>query len=120
MVEVAESLRRLAAPNRGPLVRKRSRIRRPEDAAEGSAIAVGYPARELTDRRMLVGQIGRERTINEILQLTHQGDGVRRIETEAIEPPFAIDLRCRLTGPLRHVRSQHLFDLVVALYRVLL
>jgi hypothetical protein len=72
------------------------------------------------DRRMLVRQIGREWAIDKVLQLAHHGDHVRRIETEAIEPPFAIDLAGRFTGPLRHVRGQLLFDLVVALYRVLL
>jgi hypothetical protein len=85
-----------------------------------SAIAVGHAARQLMDCRMLVRQIGRERAIDEILQLAHQGDRVSRIETEAIEAPFAIDLACRFTGPLRHVRGQLLFDLLVALYRVLL
>lgn len=86
----------------------------------GLAVAFGHPMRELIDRRMLVRQMGRERAIDKIFQLAHQDDHVRRIETEAIETPFAIDLACRFTGPLRHVRGQHLFDLVVALYLVLL
>ena len=85
-----------------------------------SAVAVGHAARKLMDRRMLVRQIGRERAIDKILQLAHQGDGVRRIETKPIKAPFAIDLAGRFTGPLRHVRGQLLFDLLVALYRVLL
>jgi hypothetical protein len=85
-----------------------------------SAVAVGHAARELMDRRMLVRQIGRERAIDKILQLAHQGDRVRRIETEAVEAPFAIYLAGRFTGPLRHVPGQHLFDLLVALYLVLL
>ncbi len=85
-----------------------------------SAVAVGHAARELTDRRVLVWQMRRERAIDKILQLAHQSDRVGRIQTEAIEAPVAIDLAGRFTGPLRHVRGQHLFDLFAALYLVLL